>query len=295
MRRLLAATALLSALFVAAPSVQAADDVRLTCSDRPGWRFIDLQGWWTNRGDDVLTESQHVHAGACWPVTGTVSGTFATDVLVQAHNQPAGAYVLRARATNGSSGTLWSRSASSFGPIVGGELAEWERLTFSTSGLSSGFHEIRLGAFIRQPGGFDQFVSSGLPLQVRSISSSSRNYFEARGWYPNFLYTNGRIRSGIPLTAVPTLWQPTVQCVSEIASGALPVSDCDAAIDMNAHAGIRGRVIDLAENETQQKPIIDTSGLAGVHKLAILSSSSGKLGVHDGTNTGVIVLPFDTD
>lgn len=272
-------------------SVHAAPDLG-SCSGYAEPRVgVELQGWWRDRVGEAFP-GRHIHVYVCWP-TGAVSGTVHLDLKVQTHAQPAGTYIKRLRATDGSGSDVFPAMTSGFAPIVDGAMVQVIGKDIDTDRLSTGLHEIRLAAYVRQAG-FDQLVSSGLPLFVRSMSggATSRDYVEARGWYPGFNYTNARYKKRLAdfLTPVPDLWQPTFQCASPSGENA---DEMTVAIDPRYHDGDPGLVVLHNLGETTKTLAIDTTGLApGIHKIVTSCAATANLSGHDGTSTGVLAINF---
>lgn len=284
----------------AAQVEQAADPI--TCAGYPQPRAaLELQGWWQDRTGEAFP-GRHIHIYVCWP-TGVVTGTVGLDMRLQTHAQPAGSYWKRLRATDGSGSNVFPAMTSGFTKLdASGNMVQWVHKDINTSGLSSGLHEIRLAGYVRQTRGtastsddFDMLVSSGLPLFVRSMSggATSRDYVEARGWYPGFEYTNSRYRNRLSdfLTAKSGIWTPTVQCASPSGANAKRMV---SAIDANYHAGLPGLVVFDYPGETTKKLSINTANLTvGRHALSTRCEGGPyNLSGHDGTSTGVLVLPF---
>ncbi len=236
---------------------------------------------------------RHIHEFVCWP-TGVVSGVVHVDIKVQTHAQPAGAYVSRLRATDGGGGNVFPAMTSGFSPIdASGNMVQWIGEDIDTDLLSDGLHEIRLATYVRQAG-FDQLVSSDLPLFVRTMSggATSRDYVEGRAWYPGFLYTNARYKKRLSdfLTPVPDLWQPTFQCASPSGENA---DSMTVAIDPHYHDGDPGWVLFTYPGETTKQLSIDTTGLLpGGHKIVETCAARANLSGHDGTSTGVLAINF---
>lgn len=307
MRKFIAALALavIAALPAAAPAAASVDPIAVsasavvseapdpnTCVGYPEPRVgVEIQGWWQDRIGEAFP-GRHIHVFTCWP-TGVVTGTVGLDLKLQTHGQPAGTYVSRLRATDGGGGNVFPAMTSGFSPIVDGSMVQWIHKDVNTTGLSTGLHEIRLAAYVRQ-NGFDQLVSSDLPLFVRSMSggATSRDYVEARGWYPGFLYTNARYRNRLSdfLAPVPDLWTPTFQCASPSgANGDRFV----VAIDPKYHDLNMGWELLRYAGETTRKLSIDTTGLApGTHKIVASCAADDNLSGHDGTSTGVLAINF---
>lgn len=300
-RRLIAAVALaVTALLPMAAPVAAAPDP-VTCAGYPEPRVgVEIQGWWQDRTGEEFP-GRHIHVYVCWP-TGVVSGVVGVDMKIQTHRQPAGNFFKRLRATDGGGGDVFTPMTSGFNALdANGDMVQWVHKDISTDGLSSGLHEIRLAGYVRQTAGtastgddFDQLVSSDLPLFVRSMSggATSRDYVEARGWYPGFNYTNARYLKRLSdfLNPVPDLWTPTFQCASPSGENA---DQMTVTLDPGFHVGNPGTTLFTYPGETTKKLSIDTTGLTlGTHKIVTLCAASANLSGHDGTSTGVLAINF---
>lgn len=289
----IATASLAAVLLLGVGKAQAASDPN-TCSGYPEPRVgVEIQGWWQDRVGEAFP-GRHIHIFTCWP-TGVVSGVVGADMKIQTHAQPPGAYFSRLRATDGGGSNVFPAQTSGFTALdANGDMVQWVHKDISTDGLSTGLHEIRLAGYVRQPGGFDQLVSSGLPLFVRSLSggATSRDYVESRGWYPGFNYTNARYRNRLSdfLNPVPGLWTPTFQCASPSGENA---DQMTVTIDPGFHTGNPGTTVFTYPGETTKKLSIDTTGLTlGTHKIVTLCAATANLSGHDGTSTGVLAINF---
>lgn len=270
----------------------AADPV--ACTGYPEARVgVEIQAWWQDLDTNEAFPGRHVHLFTCWP-TGPVSGTVHLDLKLQTHAQLAGAYVSRVRATDGGGGDVFPALTSGFTPIdANGNMVQWLARDIDTSRLSDGLHEIRLAAYVQSVN--QQLVSSDLPLFVRTMSggATSRDYVEARGWYPSFDYDNARYRTRLAdfLTPKSGLWQPTFQCTSP--SGATAGSFI-VAVDPNYHALNPGTVVLDYPGEATRTLSIDTTQFAdGPHKIVARCGATANFGstLH-GINTGVLAINF---
>lgn len=252
---------------------------------------VEIQAWWRDRTGEAFP-GRHVHVFVCWP-TGVVTGIVGLDMKVQTHGQPAGTFVKRLRATDGSGVNAFPAMTSGFTPIVGGAMTQWVHKDINTANLSSGLREIRLAAYVDQ-GDFDQFVSSGLPLFVRTMSggSTSRDRVESRGWYPVFLYDNARYEKRLSdfLTVKSGIWNPTVGCASPSGeTGDLFTVNLNPSFH-SLNSGIQ--VLSYAGEATRTLNI-DTRTLPnGINKIVIGCEASANLSGHDGFNRGVLAIDF---
>ena len=275
---------------VAAPAPAAPDPV--TCAGYPEPRVgTEIQAWWKGVNDPT---EQHIHLFTCWP-TGVVTGTVHLDLKLQTHEQLPGARVTRVRATDGGGGEVFPAITSGFTPIdASGNMVQWLTRDINTTGLSSGLHEIRLAAYVQSTE--QQLVSSDLPLFVRSMSGgdTSRDYVEARGWYPApWEYDNIRYLRRLADFQTPKsgIWSPVFQCTSP--SGATADSFV-VAIDPNRHAGIPGWIVNDTVGESTKTLSIDTTKLTdGPHKIVGRCGGTHDFGgTLNGTNTGVLAINF---
>jgi hypothetical protein len=251
-----------------------------------GYVQVEDQAWWQNRTGEAWP-GRHVHQQMCWP-TGVVSGTVSMPVRVLLHAQPSGARLTRVRITDGGGATMWSQTSNLGTPDANGNQTLTVNVTFSTSGMSTGAHEMRLASIVSQPSGAEQFVSSAHPLYVRSMTGGTdRDWHEARGWYTGFEYDNARTRTPLTTGLVSLPFSYDTQCAAP--SGA-PVTGCSVWLDPDAHNGSMGtNILPLVNGPSRRTAIID--GLApGLHKIAIKTDASGNFSGQDGTNSGLFVL-----
>lgn len=286
LRRLMAALLPLTLLAVFLGSPVTAVAVDYPCA--PGYVQIEDQAWWQDATGEAWP-GRHVHQQLCWP-TGVVDGPQSFSVRVLLRAQPAGAKLTRIRITDGSGATLWSQTTGLGTPDANGDQTLFVTVSFDASKLSTGIHEMRLASIVDQPGAAEQFVSSGHPLYVRSMTggATTRNYHEARGWYTGFDYENARTRT--PLANFRVLTSPfsfNTECAAP--SGA-PVTGCSVLLDPNAHAGSLGTAI-LPFVAGPSKRTATLAGLAaGLHKIAIKTDSTGNRSGQNGTDSGLFVV-----
>ncbi len=250
---------------------------------------IEAQAWWLAPGE--AAPGRHTHIGTCFP-TVAVSGRITFPITVKWHEQPVGASATRIRIQDGST-TIWSQSSGL--PSVGGkaDVSMTVNATIDTDKLSTGRHELRFGAYTRQPDGDDQLVSSGWQLCVRSCSPrsvrSAEHWTEARGWYTGAVgYENARFLSPLPVSPIEGTWRPVIQCAAP--SGASP-NGCFVYLDPNFHAGDSGKLLYQAGGAAKTTLAIDTAKLTpGAHKLVIRTDapSVSPLGI----DSGVMVIGF---
>ena len=272
------------ALLAYAPPQAAA--VEYPCAT--GYVQIEDQAWWQDATGEAWP-GRHVHQQMCWP-TGVVDGPISIPVRVLLHAQPVGAKLTRIRIQDGSNGTLWSQTTGLGLPDANGDQILFVTVSFDASKLSTGIHEMRLASVVDQPGTAEQFVSSGHPLYVRSMTggATTRNYHEARGWYTGFNYENARTRT--PLASFRTV-SPGFTFNTECAapSGA-PVTGCSVWLDPDAHNGSLGTAIlpfvAGASKRTATFPDADP----GLHKIAIKTDSTGDRSGQNGTDSGLFVI-----
>ena len=268
----------------------------VACTGYPEPRVgTEIQAWWRDTDTAEAFPGRHVHLFTCWPA-GAVDGTVHLDLKLQTHAQLPGSHVSRVRATDGGGADVFPPLTSGFNPIdSNGNLVQWLTRDIDTTKLSSGLHEIRLAAYVQGPDN-QQLVSSDMPLFVRSMSggATSRDYVEARGWYPApWEYQNARYRTRLAdfLTPKSGIWQPTFQCTSPSGAAA---DDFTVSIDPSYHMLMPGIVAHHSSGESTQKLSIDTTQLAdGRHKIAALCGGTHEFGATlNGVNTGVLVVDF---
>jgi hypothetical protein len=293
---LLATIALAAANVFVLPSVAA---VEYPCA--PGEVQIEDQAWWIDATGEEWP-GRHVHQQLCWP-TGIVTGTFSQNVRIILHDQPAGAELTRIRITDGGGATLWSQDDGFPAISSSGDLTYNVTVSFPTSGLSTGIHEMRLATIVDQPNGAQQFVSSGHPLYVRASTggATSRDYHEARGWYTEFDYTNARLKlktgqtgnSALAALRTVTPGQTFVmQCAAP--SGEDP-DVCTSWLDPDAHNGNPGTLLAnpaVSGGSATATVTIPSNITPGLHKIVVArSEATADLGpVSDGTNSGLFVV-----
>jgi hypothetical protein len=298
-RRAVTAIAAVAVVFGAAVAPASIAAVDYPCD--PGFVQIEDQAWWLDDTGEAWP-GRHIHQQLCWP-TGVVSGTFSQNVRVLLHAQPAGAELTRIRITDGSGATMWSQDDGFPAIPSGGDLVYNVTVSFSTSGMSTGIHEMRLATIVDQPNGAQQFVSSGHPLYVRSSSggATSRDYHEARGWYTEFEYTNARLKlksgqTGNSALADLRVLSPSetfnMQCAAP--SGEDP-DVCTSWLDPDAHNGNPGTLLanPTVSGGSASATVTTPSNLSpGLHKIVVArSEATADLGpVSDGTNSGLFVV-----
>lgn len=298
MRQLAVAVALIALL--ALPVTAAAEPDPTTCSGYPQPRVgVEIQSWWQDRSSEAFP-GRHIHIFTCWP-TGVVSGTLGLDLRIQTHAQPTGNYFKRLRATDGGGSNVFPVQTSGFTPLDdAGNMVQWIHKDINTSSLSTGLHEIRLAGYVRQTRStpstsddFDQLVSSDLPLFVRSMSggATSRDYVEARSWYPSFNYTNERYRNRLSDWLQPKTgsFVARFQCASPSGvDGKRQV----IAVDPSYHDLNLGAVLFDKAGEGYADVIVPALP-TGAHKIvARCEGGPYSLNGHDGTSTGVLAINF---
>jgi hypothetical protein len=257
-----------------------------------GYVQLEDQAWWLDATGEAWP-GRHVHQQMCWP-TGVVTGTLDIPVRVLLHAQPSGAKLTRLRATDGSGATLWSQTTNLGLPDANGDQTLDVTMRLATAGLSTGIHEIRVASITSQPNGNQQFVSSGHPLYVRSMSggATSRNYHEARGWYTLFDYDNARTKTPLAdfreMTAGETF---QTQCASPSGQNG---TGCGVFLDPNAHAGFEGAPILPWVSGEVARTATFPSVAPGLHKIAIRIDAKANLGSKsNGTNSGLLVITVE--
>lgn len=255
------------------------------CSGYPERRtFVEAQAWW--KAPAEAEPGRHVHLGACFPFDEVVDGLLVIDARVLLHGQPAGARLLRVRASN-QDATLFDRTADL--PELSADTPWTVPITLDLSRLSTGRHEIRISVFVGQPDGSRQFQSTGWQTCVRACSPSYRSgdHVTARGWYTGTEYTNAELRSAIPSGAVSGNWTFEVALVP--GSGGTAVTAHSVHIDPDFHGGRDGLVVRRGSGPYRGTITIDTRALSdGAHRLVLRTDSA----IAAGRNSGVEVIPF---
>ncbi|MBT2565278.1 hypothetical protein J7I84_01990 [Arthrobacter sp. ISL-85] len=287
-------------------------------------QFVDTQSWWmpgTGQADTPITNTGHVHLGACIPERETISsGNLTVNVRVVLHDNPGQAnYVsmvfitsdaetavqkcyLRAAAANFTCPGPSSTGKGDF--VCTGTCERW--LTFSrpiSAFKHSGLQEVHFRAFVPEPGGNEMRASFNWQAHIqngKSQSDASRYPFlRGKGWYTHAAYCEASVRS-VPLPDGPVsgIWTPAVGLTTH-PDASLPATHSFISIDADFHAvpPNPGRVLWDAAGPYGSAPFgsapisIDTRTLAnGVHKLHLRTSCrDNKLG---STNSGVTVVPF---
>ena len=274
----------------------------LTCAGYPEPRvFLEAQGWW--KGNGVTSHvganapvGAHVHVGTCFPWGQPVSGVVEFDVRIMLHDNPGELYRLRPQ--------VWYEGGDSVQNEVfyGQTFAEpdvtlWQHVAIDTTQIPyDGFQEMRFFTEVRHTDGADQYASTGWhllltngrPVNHYKPDSQAAQFTEGRGWYEGDAnYTNARWEDVALTQPVSGIWSPDLQMTA--GSGGASVTFHGLYIDPNFHAGSQGIVIKAGLGSWDGPIAIDTRTLSnGLHKLVLRADAS----VADGTNSGLIVVPF---
>lgn len=183
------------------------------------------------------------------------------------------------------------------------ECTWWITRRIDTDAIKTdGRKEARFSLLTRTSKGKRMFESSGWQSYFdRPHISAVENYRDedgvtARGWYEGFGYANASIRPPYraPGPRVRGVWRPTVRM--RPGAGGLPVTSHSVHIDPMFHEGKAGKVIEKGPGSYDGVVTIDTRRLKnGPHRLVLITHA--KLitpgdDVLDGTNTGVLAVPF---
>lgn len=287
-------------------------------------QFVDTQAWWMPDADqpnNSITNTGHVHLGACIPERETLSsGNLTVNVRVILHDNPGRAnYVsmvfitsdsetvvqkcyLRAAAANFTCPGPSSTGKGDF--VCTGTCERW--LTFSrpiSAFNHSGLQEIHLRGFVPEPDGNEMRVSVNWQTNIQNGNSQSNasryTFLRGKGWYTHAGYCEASVRSvPIPDAPVSGIWKPTVGLTTH-PNNSLPATRSFIAIDPDFHAvpPNPGIVIWNAAGPYGPEPFgaapiaIDTRTLPnGVHKLHLRTSCRDN--TLRSTNSGVTVIPF---
>ncbi|TQJ38099.1 hypothetical protein FBY33_0091 [Arthrobacter sp. SLBN-112] len=287
-------------------------------------QFVDAQAWWmpdTDQANNSITNTGHVHLGACIPERETISsGNLTVNVRVVLHDNPGTAnYVamvfktpdrettvqkcyLRATTPNFSCAGPASSGTGDF--VCNGTCERWVTFSWPISAFNhSGLQDVRFRGFVLEPDGNEMQPSFNWQVNIqngKSPSDVTRNAFlRGKAWYTHALYCESSVRNvPIPDGPVSGIWEPTVGLTTH-PGGSRPATHSFIAIDPDFHAvpANPGRVLWDSAGPYGPEPFgsapiaIDTTTMAnGVHKLHLRTSCrDNTLG---STNSGVTVIPF---
>jgi hypothetical protein len=167
---------------------------------------------------------------------------------------------------------------------------------------TDGRKEARFSLLTRTPKGKRMFASSGWQSYfARSDVSEVENYRDedtasARGWYEGFGYANASI--GVPYRApgpeAHSVWRPRIRMLP--GAGGFPITSHGVHIDPMFHDGVAGMVVEKEPGSFDGAITINTRRLEdGPHRLVVITHARRirpNDGVLDGTNTGVLSVPF---
>jgi hypothetical protein len=281
---------------------------RETCEGYPEPRvFMEAQTWWTVGRAATGVRSHHIHVGVCFPQGRTwrpsANGVVRLDFRIVFHNMHGYlGYMLR-----GGIGCCDNLSRTFHVPVqlrcTDMECTWWITRRIDTDVIKSdGRKEARFSLLTRTPKGKRMFASSGWQSYfARKDVSAVENYRDedtaaARGWYEGFGYANASI--GAPYRApgpqIHGVWRPRVRMLP--GADGFPVTSHSVHIDPMFHDGIAGIVVEKGPGAFDGAITINTGELTnGPHRLVVVTHARRirpNDGVLDGTNTGVLSVPF---
>ena len=279
-----------------------------TCEGYPEPRvFLEAQTWWTVGRAATGLRSHHIHVGVCFPQGRTwrpsPTGVVRLDFRIVFHNMRGYlGYMFR-----GGIGCCDNLSPTFHVPVqlrcMDMECTWWITRRIDTDKVKTdGRKEARFSLLTRTPKGKRMFASTGWQSYfARKDVSAVENYRDedtaaARGWYEGFGYANASI--GAPYRApgplVAGVWRPRVRMVP--GAHGFPVTSHSVHIDPMFHEGMTGIVVEKGPGSFDRAITIDTRGLTnGPHRLVMITHARrirANDGVLDGTNTGVLSVPF---
>lgn len=255
-------------------------DPRVDCSAYPEPRvFLEAQDWW-----DPIPELGglgHIHAGLCFPLHQTVSGTLQFDMRVIVHENKG--QIIRVKMQDDQS-KEHHLEFPNITPPDGGTHVYWFPMTIDTTQMDDGMQLFRFYVDLEHSNGnrqtarpiFPAFVDNGGPY----TSNANDKWVKPTGWYNvetplrDFGYLWAAIASADydPLTPVSGVWQPQVKCTVNATDTSPPVLRTIAHIDPNFHAvpeDTGTTILDVA-GEFSGNLSIDTTQLSnGQHVLLV--------------------------
>ena len=282
---------------------------RETCRGYPEPRvFLETQTWWTDGAIAPGQRSHHIHVGVCFPQGRTwrpaPDGRVRLDFRIVFHNMRGFlGYQFR-----GGIGCCDNGSPTFHVPVrlrckhMHMECTWWITRRIDTDATGSdGRKEARFSLLTRTPKGKRMFESSGWQSYLdRGHVSDVEDYRDAdvaiaRGWYEGFGYANASIAPyRAPGPRVSGVWRPELRM--HPGAGGRPITSHSVNIDPNFHEGKAGKVVEKGPGSYDGVVTIDTRKLKnGQHRLVLFTHA--KLitpgdDVLDGTNTGVLAVPF---
>ncbi len=269
-----------------------------------GWHPVDAQTWWyeTQFGPDPEMDARHLHTGGCIPRREiTLSGTVGFDVVVKMHNDPGRiTYVAIVVKTDTLEKTYQSVNPGWTCPTADCTFIRHFDLPVSAFD-KSGLEEIRFRATSRQPDGnemrtsvnFQTHISNGKPLD----HFGRMPYIRGKGWYTGLNYCESAFRTDLtplPIFPVPDLWEPNIRQIDHGSSDADPTWH-SIRLNPDIHNGDSGERLTSAPGPRDGVFPIDTTAdefyYSGFYSLMIETECTTAAG----TNTGVLVLPFEVN
>lgn len=292
--------------------------------------FFDAQSWWTNPNGTVGTRGTvgddfgHIHAGLCWKLKPTWSGTVTLRIRTILHDNPGTFHRIRIQlyqgdtsTTNVTAGSLtFSRTLAGCpagqSSDSGATCTWWDSIPVDTTKARwNGWAQVRLSAIVAVRDGTTGVAeemrnSTGLAVYLNNpgkttYSSTDGGYayvtgqqdtYECRGWYDRIEYDNASIEL-TDLNLRSGVWSPRVRLYKGAGGAGFAVTQHTIALDTDFHKGNPGTLIRQAAGPYAAAPVaIDTVPLAnGWHKLALKTDTFEA--TTGSTNSGVCNIFFE--
>ena len=273
------------------------------CTGYPEPRtFLEVHAWWEG---DPLADGQiaHLHAGTCFPLGQTVSGSVAFDVRIVMHDNPGDLYRYETGLHTDGHGE-GDLSVIGLDQRCESTCEFWVHTVIDTSRANDGWHEIRVKPRVQLASGEVLLTSTGWPIRTengnpdggfRDSAEGPSLGITGRGWYDGHGYQNPVLTSPegvLPGQVVSGVWQPTVR-LDAGSEGAEPTFT-GAYVDPDFHHNDEdsdggGIVIGTWDGEYRGPITIDTRHLSnGRHTLVLRVEAKA-----DGTRlTGLQYVPI---
>jgi hypothetical protein len=280
-------------LAVRVPSAAAAPDP-VNCTGYPEPRkFIESQDWWSPIPE--LGGLGHIHLGMCFPVGQTVSGSVHFDMRVVFHGNKGKLTLIKMQDDKSTDHYKFNPNHT---PADGIDSTYWHSFDLDTTKMPDGLRAFRWYAQLQHSNGNPETARANWPLRVENgksdSDSGSANRWQGSGWYKeangsiDWGYQTAFLNSGVPLTPVKGVWQPSVKFSC---NGCGDMAGYMVTVDPNFHGGNQGWIIKQGSGGFGGSVSIDTTKLTnGVHKLVLISLSKKSSPVRD--HGGVLAIPF---
>lgn len=231
----------------------------LTCTGYPESRvFLEVQSWWK---EPSIADQMHLHAGTCFPLAQTISGTLHLDIRLMLHKNVG---TLKALSVDFYQGGDDPNNYFNIGPYTctdpSGLCTYWVSVDLDSNDAADGWHEIRLKPRAFFPPPFDtdpgatQITSTGWPIRIDNgshVNTGNRSecqnttpgaecQVQFRGWYEHRGYANVAPWSARDIIPIPTVsgstWSIVWRIYNNLGNGEdkqLTTADC--YIDPNFH------------------------------------------------------------